>query len=184
VTCKGDVGTSIVCFSGTQIAGNAGTSIVCANGTQIAGNAGSDISCFGGTQTINNANTSHDGTSYPPIYLSSSGSLTINNSRIESTESGAEVVEFDASWSGTFIANNCAFVNTTASSKGISYGATVTGNIQLKNCTIITGAGGVSIDAPSAQTVYIQGSLNQTHVANINATYEGGSSHTNTNFTA
>jgi len=189
VTCKGDVRTSILCNAGTQIAGNAGTLIYCgggtqtagsagtfiqcANGTQIAGNAGTYIQCNGGTQTINNANTSHNGTTLPPIYLTSSGSLTINNSRIESTESGAEVVQINANWAGTFIANNCAFVNTTASSKGISYGATSDRNIQLKNCTIITGAGGVSIDAPSAQTVYIQGVLNTTHALDADIDWFG-----------
>jgi len=169
----GNAGTYIECSGGTQIAGNAGTYINCAGGTQAAGNAGTYIECAGGTQTINNANTSHDGTTRPSIYLSNTGSLTINNSRIESTESGAEVVEFAASWSGTFITSDCTFVNTTASSKGISYGATVTGNVQLKNCTIITGTSGVSIDAPSAQTVYIQGILNVTHELNANVDWFG-----------
>jgi len=181
----GNAGTVIECANGTQIAGNAGTYIRCNGGTQTVGNAGTFILCLGGTQTINNANNSHDGTSFPPIYLTSSGSLTINNSRIESTESGGDVVEFAASWSGTFIANNCAFVNTTASSKGISYGATVTGNVQLHNPRIITGAGGVSIDAPSAQTVYIQGILNQTHAFDAaDITLSGGSAITNTGFKA
>jgi len=180
----GNAGTYIECYGGAQTVGNAGTSIYCESGTQTAGNAGTSILCGGGTQTIRDANISHDGTSHAPIYLYGSGSLTVTNSRIESTEVGGKVVDVAASWSGTFVAKNCDFVNTTASSIGISYGATVTGDVQLKDCTIITGAGGKSVDAPSAQTVYIQGSLSQTHAVDADITLTGGATYTNTNYTA
>jgi hypothetical protein len=79
-------------------------------------------------------------------------------------------------------------VTTNEATTGILYGATVTAGVQLKDCTIITAQDGTgtakSIDAPSAQTVLIQGSLNQTHDIDTDVTIDGGNSYTNTAFTA
>jgi hypothetical protein len=148
---------------------------------------------LGGEKLIlNGARFSHDGTTRPPIYLTSSATLEIQNSRAESTKSGAEVVQIDNSWSGSLIAKNCEFVNTTVATNeattGILYGSSVTGSVQLKDCTIITAQDGTgvakSIDAPAAQTVYNQGTLNQTHAEDSDVTISGGAVSTNTNYTA
>lgn len=148
-------------------------------------NNGSQVQLYG-------ANITYDGSANPTVQLDASSVFKIYDSRVESTDSGKEVVNLSNTWSGSLIAKNCEFVNTTVATNeattGIFYGTGVTGTVQLKDCTIITAQDGTgtakSIDAPSAQTVYIQGALNQTHNADSDVTYEGGLSHTNTNFTA
>lgn len=188
----GNAGTYILCDDGTQTAGNAGTFIQCSGGTQTAGNAGTYIRCTSGMQILRNGRQSHDGTTFAPISLSSTGSLYLYNYRSESTESGGVVVDIANSWSGSLFASDCELTATTVATneatKGINYGTGVTGDVQLKNCTIITAENGTgtakSIDAPAAQTVYIQGSLNQTHDEDSDITFAGGSAITNTNFTA
>jgi len=187
VQTAGNAVTSIACESGVQTAGNAGTYIICESGVQTAGNAGTFIFCSGGEQTVTHANFS---STDRPVRLSSSGSLTITG-RIESTESNGVIVDIANNWSGTLNAVDLDLTATTVATngatKGINYGTGVTGNVQLKNCTIITakdGTGtGKSIDAPAAQTVYVQGSLNQTHAVDSDITLAGGSAITNTAFT-
>jgi len=183
----GNAGDNIVCYNGVQTAGNAGTSISCSGGVQNAGNAGTFIACSAGVQTITRANfTSTD----RPVRLSGSGSLTITG-RIESTQSNGVIVDISNNWSGTLNAVDCDLTATTVGGDGatigINYGTGVTGNVQLKNCTIITAKNGSgtakSIDAPSAQTVYVQGSLNQTHAVDSDITLAGGAAITNTAFT-
>jgi hypothetical protein len=144
-----------------------------------------------GFLTIRNANQSYDG-ALLPIAIESSGSITIENSRHEFTgENGNSfVVDLRANWSGKLIAKNCTFVATNAgtdgATKGINYGTGVTGQVQLINCSIITAQNGTgtakSIDAPSAQSVIIQGTLNQTHAEDSDITFVGGTAITNTNF--
>jgi hypothetical protein len=185
-----DTVASIFCQGGTLTAGNAGTFIACQGGTLTAGNAGTFIFCDDGTVTIRNANQSHDGTTNKPIRLSSSGSLTIENSRHESTEENGAVIDLDNNWSGSLKIFNSRLKATNAGTdggtKGINYGTGVTGEVQLINCSIITAQNGTgtakSIDAPSAQSVIIQGSLNQTHAEDSDITFVGGSAITNTNF--
>ena len=181
-------GTYIECFSGEQTAGNAGTYIECFSGEQTAGNAGTYIRCWGsGVQTITHANFS---STDRPVRLSGSGSLTITG-RIESTQSNGVIVDISNSWSGSLNLFDCDLTATTVATNGatigIQYGTSVTGGVQLKNCTIITAANGTgtakSIDAPAAQTVYVQGSLNQTHAVDSDITLAGGSAITNTAFT-
>jgi len=187
VQTAGNAGDNIVCYNGVQTAGNAGTSISCSGGVQNAGNAGTFIACSAGVQTITRANfTSTD----RPVRLSGSGSLTITG-RIESTQSNGVIVDISNNWSGTLNAVDCDLTATTVGGDGatigINYGTGVTGNVQLKNCTIITAKNGSgtakSIDAPSAQTVYVQGSLNQTHAVDSDITLAGGAAITNTAFT-
>jgi len=177
----------IICNGGVLTAGNAGTSISCNGGVITAGNASTYIECSGGVITVTDANfTLTD----RPIRLVNSGSLTITG-RIESTQSNGVIVNLANSWSGTLNAVDLDLTATTVATngatKGINYGTGVTGNVQLKNCTIITakdGTGtGKSIDAPAAQTVYVQGSLNQTHAVDSDITLAGGSAITNTAFT-
>jgi len=183
----GNAGTYIFCDDGVQNAGNAGTYIICESGVQTAGNAGAYIGCFGGVQTITHANFS---STDRPVRLSGSGSLTITG-RIESTQSNGVIVDISNSWSGTLNAVDldltATTVGTNGATKGINYGTGVTGIVQLKNCTIITAKNGTgtakSIDAPAAQTVYVQGSLSQTHVVDSDITLAGGSPITNTAFT-
>jgi len=187
VQTAGNAGTYIYCEAGVQTAGNAGTYIYCEGGEQTAGNAGTYIECEGGVQTITHANfTSTD----RPIRLSGSGNLTITG-RIESTESNGVIVSISNNWSGTLNAVDLDLTATTVATNGatigIQYGTSVTGSVQLKNCTIITAKNGSgtakSIDAPSAQTVYVQGSLNQTHAVDADITLTGGATYTNTNYT-
>jgi hypothetical protein len=187
-----DTVSFIECLGGTLTAGNAGTIIECLGGTITAGNAGTYIFCEGGTLTIRNADQSHDGTTLAPIGLSSSGSLTIENSRHESTELNGVVIGIANNWSGSLKIFNSRLKATNAgtdgATKGINYGTGVTGSVQLINCSIITAQNGSgtakSIDAPSAQDVVIQGTLNQTHDKDSDITFVGGSAITNTNFEA
>jgi len=187
VQTAGNAGSFILCEGGVQTAGNAGSFIRCFSGEQTAGNAGSYIACFGGVQTITHANFS---STDRPVRLSGSGSLTITG-RIESTQSNGVIVDIANSWSGTLNAVDLDLTATTVATdgatKGINYGTGVTGSVQLKNCTIITAKNGSgtakSIDAPSAQAVYVQGSLNQTHAVDSDITLAGGSAITNTAFT-
>lgn len=154
-------------------------------GEYTRGTSGSVINLYGSI-------ISHDGTTYAPIQCEQSSQILLSGCRVESTESGGTVADIATSWSGSLIAKNCDFVNTTVATNeatnGIEYGTSVTGDVQLKDCTIITAENGTgtakSIDAPSAQTVYIQGTLNQTHVEDADITFAGGSTITNTNFTA
>ena len=187
VLTAGNASTFIQCSGGVITAGNAGTSISCNGGVITAGNASTYIECSGGVITVTDANfTLTD----RPIRLVNSGSLTITG-RIESTQSNGVIVNLANSWSGTLNAVDLDLTATTVATngatKGINYGTGVTGNVQLKNCTIITakdGTGtGKSIDAPAAQTVYVQGSLNQTHAVDSDITLAGGSAITNTAFT-
>jgi len=187
VQTAGNAGNYIYCDGGVQTAGNAGTYIYCGGGVQTAGNAGTIIYCEDGVQTITHANfTSTD----RPVRLSGPGSLTITG-RIESTESNGVIVDIANSWSGTLNAVDLDLTATTVATngatKGINYGNSVTGNVQLKNCTIITAKNGSgtakSIDAPAAQAVYVQGSLNQTHAVDSDITLAGGAAITNTSFT-
>ena len=191
--CK-DINGIASCTGGTQnIYGDITGSADCEVGTQnIFGSVGSFIFNSDGNQNIFNSTQSHDGTTWPPIELQFGANLTIKNSRSESTELDGEVVNIANNWSGTLKMIDCELVtenaDTNSQTIGIQYGTSVTGNVQLKNCTIITAEDGTgtakSIDAPSAQTVYIQGSLNQTHDEDADITFEGGSTITNTNFTA
>jgi hypothetical protein len=186
----GNAGTFIVCFGGTQTAGNAGTFIECSGGTQTAGNAGTYIQCNDGTQTIRLTDQSHDGTAVAPIFLGGSGNLNLYGNTSESTESGGTVVSITNNWSGKLFIDGVKLkattVGTDEATTGITYGTGVTGKVTLKDCTIITAQDGSgtakSIDAPSAQTVFIQGTLNQTHAADSNITFEGGAVVTNPNF--
>jgi len=203
VLTAGNAGTSISCNGGVLTAGNASTFIQCSGGVITAGNAGTSISCNGGVITAGNASTyiecsggvitvtdANFTLTDRPIRLVNSGSLTITG-RIESTQSNGVIVNLANSWSGTLNAVDLDLTATTVATngatKGINYGTGVTGNVQLKNCTIITakdGTGtGKSIDAPAAQTVYVQGSLNQTHAVDSDITLAGGSAITNTAFT-
>jgi len=187
VQTAGNAGTYIYCVSGVQVAGNASTYIFCGGGEQTAGNAGTFIFCSGGEQTVTHANFS---STDRPVRLSGSGSLTITG-RIESTQSNGVLVDIANSWSGTLNAVDLDLTATTVATdgatKGINFGTGVTGNVQLKNCTIITAKNGSgtakSIDAPSAQAVYVQGSLSQTHAIDADITLAGGSAITNTAFT-
>lgn len=205
-----DVGTYLGNFGGTFTARNVGTYaqsslsgvttlesvgtfLLCDNGgTATAKSIGSVVQVTGGSATIRGADWSHDGTALNAIELSGSGSLYIYDSSVESTESGGAVIEIANSWSGTLFASGCDFsattVGTDEATTGIRYGTGVTGDVQLKDCTIITAQNGTgvakSIDAPSAQTVYVQGSLNQTHAVDSDITIAGGSAITNANFTA
>ena len=203
VLTAGNAGTSISCNGGVLTAGNASTFIQCSGGVITAGNAGTSISCNGGVITAGNASTyiecsggvitvtdANFTLTDRPIRLVNSGSLTITG-RIESTQSNGVIVNLANSWSGTLNAVDLDLTATTVATngatKGINYGTGVTGNVQLKNCTIITakdGTGtGKSIDAPAAQTVYVQGSLNQTHAVDSDITLAGGSAIINTAFT-
>jgi hypothetical protein len=187
IQTAGNAGTAIGCDGGIQTVGNAGTYIACGDGIQTAGNAGTYIECESGVQTVTHANfTSTD----RPVRLSGSGSLTITG-RVESTESNGVIVDISNNWSGTLNAVDLDLTATTVATngatKGINYGTGVTGNVQLKNCTIITAKNGTgtakSIDAPAAQAVYVQGSLNQTHAVDSDITLAGGAAITNTSFT-
>jgi hypothetical protein len=187
VQTAGNAGNYIYCDGGEQTVGNAGTYIYCGGGVQTAGNAGTIIYSDGGVQTITHANfSSTDRT----VRLSSSGSLTITG-RIESTQSNGVIVDIANNWSGTLKAVGLDLTATTVATngatKGINYGTDVTGIVQLKNCTIITAKNGSgtakSIDAPAAQTVYVQGSLSQTHAVDSDITLAGGAAITNTAFT-
>lgn len=158
----------------------------------LNGSVGSYVSVTNGNLNINQAEWSHDGTTREPIYLGSSGSLNLRDSNITSTESGGSVVLFGSGWSGSFFGKNSELIATTVATNeatnGVSYSAPNTGTVQLKDCTIITAQDGTgtakSIDAPAAQTVYIQGTLSQTHAVDADVTLAGGNSITNTNFTA
>jgi len=188
VQTGGNAGTYILCQGGVQTAGNAGTYVWCEDGSQTVNNAGTYIQCEGGVQTITHANFS---STDRPVRLSDSGSLTITG-RIESTQLNGVIVDISNNWSGTLnavdldlTANN--HYTTNGATKGINFGPGVTGIVQLKNCTIITAKNGSgtakSIDAPSAQAVYVQGSLSQTHAVDSDITLAGGSAITNTAFT-
>jgi len=141
---------------------------------------------------LHNCKINYDGSANTLFQLAGTSSAYIHNCKFTSTESGAEVIFFSSNWAGSFIAKNCDFVNTTVATNeattGISYDSSVTGDVQLKDCTIITAQDGTgtakSIDAPAAQTVYIQGTLSQTHDVDSDITLAGGASITNTNFTA
>ncbi len=180
----GNAGTFIQCAGGTQIAGNAGTFIQCDGGTQTAGNAGTYIRCDGGTLTIRNADQSHDGTTRAPIALSGSASLTIENSRHESTEENGTVIALANNWSGSLdIGASCRFkaanVGTDGATTGIQYGTDVTGTVDIgTGCIIETAEDGTgtakSIDAPSAQTVTLDGDSTATHAADGDITIAGG----------
>lgn len=189
-TINGAFEIEITCFGIIKnlTVNNAGANVTVLNG----GFNELFIRCLNGTLDIRDMMQSHDGTTAEPISLSGAGNLTIQNSRIESTESGGTVINIANSWSGQLIAKNCEIVATTVATNeattGILYGTSVTGDVQLKDCTIITAQDGTgtakSIDAPAAQTVYIQGTLSQTHDVDSDITLEGGASITNTNFTA
>jgi len=158
----------------------------------LNGSVGSYVSVTNGNLNINQAEWSHDGTTREPIYLGASGSLNLRDSNVTSTESGGSVVLFGSGWSGSFFGKNSELIATTVATNeatnGVSYSAPNTGTVQLKDCTIITAQDGTgtakSIDAPAAQTVYIQGTLSQTHDVDSDITLAGGASITNTNFTA
>lgn len=168
--------------------------ISCNSGTVKAGNAGTFYGSVNtGTLILNAVNQTHDESDgFAPINLLNSGNVTVSNSRFESTGSGGKVIDIDTTWAGSLIAKNCELVATTVTTNeattGILYGTSATGDVQLKDCTIITAQDGTgtakSIDAPSAQTVYIQGTLSQTHDVDSDITLTGGASITNTNFTA
>ena len=174
--------------NGDVTVNSVGTDIDCSGGTTLCSGFGSEALCSGGTLTIDGAIVE----ATLPILARSTGNITIRNSRIEATDEDDFVVALGNAWSGSMNVVNSDLVATNAgtngSTAGIAYSPGVTGNVQLKDCTIITAQNGTgvakSIDAPSAQTVYIQGSLNQTHHTDTFVTYEGGLSHTNTNFTA
>ena len=186
----GNAGTYIFCQGGTQTAGNAGTSINCFGGTQTAGNAGTSIECFGGNQTIRITDQAHDGTGFAPIYLQGSGNLNLYGGTSKTTESGGTVFNIASNWSGKLFIDGVKIVATTVgtdeATTGITYGTGVTGKVTLKDVTIITAQDGTgtakSIDAPSAQTVYVQGSLNQTHAIDADITLAGGDAITNAAF--
>ena len=92
-----------------------------------------------GVLTIRNANQSHDGTTNEPISLSSSGSLTIENSRHESTEENGAVIDLANNWSGSLKIFNSRLKATDGATTGIKYGTSVTGTVQLDGVTIETG---------------------------------------------
>lgn len=123
--------------------------------------------------------------------ISGSSDLTFKNCKFTNPTSGATIINIANSWSGSFIAKNCDFIATTVATNeattGILYGTSVTGSVQLKDCTIITAEDGTgtakSIDAPSAQTVYVHGDLNVTHDIDSDITLSGGDINIDTNFT-
>jgi hypothetical protein len=161
-------------------------------GILTAGNAGTFILCFGGTATIRNADQAHDGTTNDPIRLSGSASLTIENSRHESTEENGAVIDIANNWSGSLKIFNSRLKATNAGTDGatigIKYGTGVTGTVQLDGVTIETAQDGTgtakSIDAPSAQTVLIGSPLKVTHDVDTDVTLDGGDLIINTGFTA
>lgn len=165
-------------------------SIRCNNGTQTAGNAGTFINCLGGTQTIRLTDQSHDGTEFAPVYLSSSGNLNLYGNSSTSTESGGTVVSIANNWSGKLFIDGVKLkattVDTDEATTGITYGTGVTGKVTLKDVSLITAQNGSgtakAIDAPSAQTVYVMGTLNTTHDVDADITLAGGAVVTNTNF--
>jgi hypothetical protein len=157
----------------------------------IAGNVGDNITITGGTLRLLNCQQVTAGSlSNRPLRISGAANVITNNGRHEMTRQNSVAIELVADWSGKLIAKNCTFVATNAgtdgATKGINYGTGVTGEVQLINCSIITAQNGSgtakSIDAPSAQDVIIQGSLNQTHDKDSDITFVGGSAITNTNF--
>ncbi len=192
ILTAGNAGTFISCGGGILTAGNVGTSISCFGGTLTAGNAGTFISCEGGIVTIRNADQSHNGTTFAPINLQSSGSLIIENSRHESTEENGAVINLSNSWSGSLKIFNSRLKATNAGTDGgtigIKYGTGVTGSVQLDGVLIETAEDGSgtakSIDAPSAQDVLIGSPLKVTHDVDADVTLTGGSSIINTNFKA
>jgi hypothetical protein len=154
----------------TVIVRNAGTFITAEmGGIVVAQDAGTYINCLG-TITILNANQSYDGTEQSPIQLSNSGTLTIENSRIESTELNGEVIDIANNWSGSLKMFNSRMkstnVGTDGATIGIKYGTGVTGTVQLDGVLIETAQNGIgvakSIDAPSAQNVLVGSPLKVT----------------------
>jgi hypothetical protein len=195
---KMDTVTDSIVVSGKIVCGNVGGQAEAfdeeQNGSPCileCNNASFFYSGLLGFLTIRNANQSYDGAlGLLSIVIESSGSITVENSRHEFTGENGVVINILNNWSGKLIAKNCTFVATNAgtdgATKGINYGTGVTGTVQLINCSIITAQNGSgtakSIDAPSAQSVIIQGTLNQTHAEDSDITFVGGSAITNTNF--
>jgi len=188
----GNAGGIIYCDDGNLTAGNAGSGIYCDNGNLTAGNAGGSIYCDGGNITIRNADQSTDGVSDPPIVLSNAGSLTIENSRHESTELDGTVVSLSDNWSGSLKIFNSRLkatnADTNSATTGISYGTGVTGTVQLDGVIIETAEDGTGvakcIDSPDTQTVRIGSDLVATHDVDANITPSGGDLMLDSNITA
>lgn len=184
-----DAGTNVT------IKGNVNGDLYCTNGATIrlSGDVSGFILCTGAANLrLQNGRGTHDGATWPPLVISGSSVVELINYRIESTESGAEIISLSSSWSGSLFGDGLKLVNITVATDeattGIAYGTSVTGKVNLKDCTIITAQDGTgtakAIDAPSAQTVYIQGSLNITHAVDADITLAGGAAIANTNFTS
>ena len=131
----------------------------------------SEIFCSSGTLTARNSG---------PLEFTGTANCTILGNILE-TRSNANAVSIGNDYSGTLrIKGNIKAVAGT--SKGINYGTGVTGTVILDNSTIETS--GVSIDAPAAQSVIVQGTLNVTQDVDSDITIVGGSKSVNTNYRA
>ena len=187
VECKGHVVGFAHCTAGKLKIGSSGGYIKADGGNLTCGNFGTFAEItYGGSLTIEGATMISDAP--PPIggllYMSNNQAtpckLTIRNSRIESTYENVTLIRSANTTAAEIIIDNTTLIAKNAGTDGATIGISLFGDAnstQLKNCTVITAQNGTGvakcIDATSAQTVYIQGVLNTTHVFDANIDWFG-----------
>jgi len=187
IEVKGNI-KSLDCLDGNIKARDVGGSVDVTGGNAYITNYENVALCYGGTLTIDGADVISS--TVQPVRVDNGGNLIIKNSRIECTNTNDMVVAVFPSATGSLRISNTSLIMTNVGTNGKNRGILFTTSIptQLKDVTIITAQDGSgvasSVDSSNAHTIYVQGSLNQTHAVDGDITVVGGSAITNTGFTA